>query len=61
MGFTICGAPMVCGAEATAEINVKSYWAIVAAAWIHIHTYSASLTAMGMVLIPKKFVATNTA
>ncbi|CEZ25527.1 Uncharacterised protein [Mycobacterium tuberculosis] len=31
------------------------------AARTHISTYSASLIAMGMVLMPKKLVATNTA
>jgi len=35
--------------------------AIVVAAWIHIRTWSASFSAMGMVFIPKKFVANNTA
>ena len=61
MGFKICGGAPDCGAEATsAEAEIRSYWAIATAAWIHIHTYSASLSAMGMVLIPKKFVAANT-
>src|ERR1700739_4632822 len=54
IGLTICGGVVVCGAEVTAEKDVNSYWAIAAAAWIHIHTYAASLSAMGMVLIPKK-------
>src|SRR5271163_552804 len=60
MGFKICGGASVCGAKATAEEDNTSNWAIAAAAWIHIHTYSASLSAMGMVLIPKKLVAANT-
>ncbi len=61
MGFTICGGGVVCGTEATAEKEVSSYCAMVAAAWIHIPTYAISFRAIGIVLIPKKFVAINAA